>query len=85
MDGGRRRLTRRGLTGLDGQRRHGRAGTCTRASRTATDQAAARPWAGLDSGATEELAAALLPVARACAAELPFRNPVGVPVPAASG
>lgn len=73
--------TRRGLIGPDGAAttagRHLHAGM-----ETATDQAAARPWAGLDSGATEELAAALLPVARACAAVLPAGNPVGVPVPA---
>ena len=48
----------------------------------ASIEAAARPWAGLDGGATEQLAAALLPVARACAAVLPAGNPVGVPVPA---
>ncbi len=49
----------------------------------ATDQAAARPWARLGPAATEELAAALAPIARACAAELPFPNPVGVPAPGA--
>lgn len=48
----------------------------------ATDQAAARPWARLGPAATEELAGLLAPVARACAAELPFPNPVGVPAPA---
>ena len=47
----------------------------------ATDQAAARPWARLGTAATEELAGLLAPVARACAAELPFPNPVGVPAP----
>jgi hypothetical protein len=49
----------------------------------ATDQAAARPWARLGTAATDELAGLLGPVARACAAELPFPNPVGVPEPAA--
>jgi hypothetical protein len=48
----------------------------------ATDRAAARPWARLGTAATEELAGLLGPVARACAAELPFPNPVGVPEPA---
>jgi hypothetical protein len=47
----------------------------------ATDQAAARPWARLGTAATDELAGLLGPVARACAAELPFPNPVGVPEP----
>jgi hypothetical protein len=48
----------------------------------ATDRAAARPWARLGPAATEELAGLLAPVARACAAELPYPNPVGVPAPA---
>ncbi len=48
----------------------------------ATDQAAARPWARLGTAATGELAGLLAPVARACAAELSFPNPVGVPAPA---
>jgi len=47
----------------------------------ATDRAAARPWARLGAAATEDLAGLLAPVARACAAELPFPNPVGVPAP----
>ena len=48
----------------------------------ATDLAAARPWARLGAEATEELAGLLAPIAQACAAELPFPNPVGVPAPA---
>jgi hypothetical protein len=48
----------------------------------ATDRAAARPWARLGAAATEELSGLLTPLARACAAELPFPNPVGVPAPA---
>jgi hypothetical protein len=48
----------------------------------ATDLAAARPWARLGLAATEKLAGLLAPIARACAAELPFPNPVGVPAPA---
>jgi hypothetical protein len=45
--------------------------------------AEARPWARLGTAATEELAGLLAPLARACAAELPFPNPVGVPAPVA--
>jgi hypothetical protein len=45
----------------------------------ATDRAAARPWARLGAAATEDLADALAPISRACATELPFPNPVGVP------
>ena len=47
----------------------------------ATDQAAARPWARLPGTGADELAELLLPIARACAAVLPFPNPVGVPAP----
>ena len=47
----------------------------------ATDLAAARPWARLGAERTEELARLLAPVARACAALLPYPNPVGVPRP----
>jgi hypothetical protein len=50
----------------------------------ATDRAAARPWARLGTERTTELAKLLAPVSAACAAELPFPNPVGVPAPAAS-
>ncbi len=49
-----------------------------------TDRAAARPWARLGAERTTELARMLAPVSAACAAELPFPNPVGVPAPAAS-
>jgi hypothetical protein len=48
----------------------------------ATDRAAARPWAQLGRRRTAGLAAALQPVARACAQAMPFPNPVGVPPPA---
>jgi hypothetical protein len=47
----------------------------------ATDVAAARPWARLGPERTEELARLLAPTALACAALLPFPNPVGVPRP----
>jgi hypothetical protein len=52
-----------------------------RAVEDATDRAAARPWARLGTAATKELAELLTPIAQACAAELPFPNPVGVPAP----
>jgi hypothetical protein len=48
----------------------------------ATDRAAARPWARLGGARTAELAELLAPVAAACAATLPYPNPVGVPPPA---
>jgi hypothetical protein len=75
------RLAGRGWLGENG--RVTAPGTAARqAVEDATDQAAARPWARLGPAATEELAGLLAPVARACAAELPFPNPVGVPAPA---
>jgi hypothetical protein len=49
---------------------------------SATDRAAARPWAALGADRTAELTRLLQPVARASAALLPSPNPVGVPVPA---
>jgi hypothetical protein len=74
------RLAGRGWLGEDG--RVTQAGAAARqAVEVATDRAAARPWARLGPAATEELAGLLAPVARACAAELPFPNPVGVPAP----
>jgi hypothetical protein len=75
------RLASRGW--LDEDARLTPEGTAVRqAVEDATDLAAARPWARLGATATEELAGLLAPVARACAAELPFPNPVGVPEPA---
>jgi hypothetical protein len=75
------RLAGRGWLDEDG--RVTPAGAAVRqAVENATDQAAARPWARLGAAATEQLAGLLAPVARACAAELPFPNPVGVPAPA---
>jgi hypothetical protein len=47
----------------------------------ATDQAAARPWAGLTAEQLAGVTGLLRPVARACAAALPFPNPVGTPSP----
>jgi hypothetical protein len=75
------RLGQRGW--LDPAGRATQAGaTAHRAIETATDLAAARPWALLGAAGTEELQALLAPIARACAADLPFPNPVGVPQPA---
>ncbi len=75
------RLADRGWLGPGGQVTP--AGAAARqAVEDATDLAAARPWARLGPAATGELAGLLTPIARACAAELPFPNPVGVPEPA---
>ncbi len=76
------RLAGRGWLGEDG-RVTPEGAAARQAVEDATDRAAARPWARLGPAATEELAGLLAPVARACAAELPFPNPVGVPQPAA--
>jgi len=72
------RLADRGLIDSDGTATS--AGAQLRASFEATtDGAAARPWA--DDQFAAELATVLVPIARACSAELPALNPVGVPVP----
>jgi len=77
------RLAARGWLDQDG--RITPAGAAARqAVEDATDLAAARPWARLGSDATEELAALLTPIAAACAAVLPFPNPVGLPAPPAT-
>jgi len=49
----------------------------------ATDLAAAAPWRGLTAGETARLTELLRPLASACAAELPYPNPIGVPAPGA--
>jgi hypothetical protein len=79
-DGALSRLAARGWVGADG--------TLTSAGREAheavedaTDRAASRPWARLGPEATAEIAAALTPLARACAAALPFPSPIGLPAP----
>jgi hypothetical protein len=75
------RLADRGWLGPDG--RVTAAGAAAhRAVEDATDLAAARPWARLGPAGVGELLALLTPVARACAAALPYPNPVGVPAPA---
>ncbi|MGN6791774.1 MAG: SCO6745 family protein [Streptosporangiaceae bacterium] len=72
------RLTGRGMIGDDGAATP--AGTALRAGIEATtDAAAARPW--LDEEFAADLADVLFPIARACSAELPALNPVGVPMP----
>jgi hypothetical protein len=77
------RLAARGWLGEDG--RVTPAGAAARqAVEDATDLAAARPWARLGPEATEELAALLAPIAAACATDLPFPNPVGLPAPTAA-
>jgi hypothetical protein len=82
-DGALSRLAARGWVDADG--------TLTSAGREAhaavedaTDRAASRPWARLGPEATAEIAAALTPLARACAAALPYPSPIGVPAPGAS-
>jgi hypothetical protein len=79
-DGALSRLAARGWVAADG--------TLTSAGREAhaavedaTDRAASRPWARLGPEATAEIAAALTPLARACAAALPYPSPIGVPAP----
>jgi hypothetical protein len=75
------RLTARGL--LDANRAATAAGAALhREVEHATDQAAARPWTGLGPDRVAALAKLLQPIARACAAAMPFPNPVGVPAPA---
>src|SRR6266566_2737900 len=74
------RLAARGWVAADG--------TLTSAGRDAhaavedaTDRAASRPWARLGPEATAEIAAALTPLARACATVLPYPSPIGLPAP----
>ena len=77
-------LTDRGWVGADG--RLTSAGQAAHdAVENATDWAAARPWARLGADATAELAGVLTPLAKACAAVVPYPSPVGVPVPGGGG
>ena len=74
------RLAARGWVGTDGALTS--AGQEAHAAvEDATDRAASRPWARLGPEATAELAAVLTPLARACAAALPYPSPIGVPAP----
>ena len=79
-DGAMSRLAARGWVGPDGALTS--AGRAAHAAvEDATDRAASRPWARLGPEATAEIAAALTPLARACAAALPYPSPIGVPAP----
>ncbi len=70
------RLAARGLLTSDGDlTAAGRELSATIEDRT--DAAAARPWG--DETVAAELAEVLAPISRACAAALPFPNPIGVP------
>ena len=77
-------LADRGWVGTGGQLTN--AGQAAHdAVENATDQAAARAWARLSADAIAELAGVLTPLAKACAAALPYPSPVGVPAPGAAG
>jgi hypothetical protein len=79
-DGALSRLAARGWAGADGALTS--AGREAHAAvEEATDRAASRPWARLGPEVTAEIAAALTPLARACAAVLPFPSPIGLPAP----
>jgi len=80
-DGALSRLAARGWIGADGALTS--AGREAHAAvESATDWAASRPWARLAPETTAEIAAALTPLARACASALPYPSPIGVPRPA---
>jgi hypothetical protein len=69
------RLADRGLLGSDGAATPD--GTAFSAAiEERTDEAAARPWRDPDLSA--KLTSALTPIAEACAAEMPFPNPIGM-------
>ena len=76
-------LADRGWVGPDGRLTN--AGQAAHdAVESATDWAAARPWARLSPETTAGIAEALLPLARACAAIQPYPSPIGVPAPGAA-
>ena len=76
-------LADRGWVGPDGRLTN--AGHAAHdAVESATDWAAARPWARLSPETTAGIAEALLPLARACAAIQPYPSPIGVPAPGAA-
>jgi hypothetical protein len=76
-------LADRGWVGPDGRLTN--AGQAAHAAvESATDWAAARPWARLSPETTAGISEALLPLARACAAILPYPSPIGVPAPGAA-
>ena len=73
-DGALSRLAARGWVGADGALTS--AGREAHAAvEDATDRAASRPWARLGPEATAEIAAALTPLARACASRTPLPQP----------
>ena len=75
-----RRLVERGWLGADG--RATMAGiTGYEKIEAETDALAAVPWNVLGDAATARLTALLTPLSRACRAELPSPNPIGLPVP----
>ena len=77
-------LADRGWVSADGQLTN--AGQAAHdAVENATDWAAARPWARLGADATAELAGVLTPLAKACAAVVPYPSPIGVPAPGGAG
>ncbi len=74
------RLAERGWLGEDATlTAAGRAGHD--AVEAATDQAAERPWNRIGAVSVAEIADVLLPLAQACAAELPNATPIGTPPP----
>ncbi len=78
------RLAGRGWVGGDGELTS--AGREAHAAvESATDWAAARPWARLGPEATAEIVNVLTPLAQACATALPYPNPVGLPAPGTTG
>ena len=80
----RHRLEERGLLGADGAATDaGRR--VLREAEEATDRAAERPWRDLAPDAAAGLSALLSPLARACAAQLRFPNPIGLPSPGGPG
>jgi hypothetical protein len=81
LDAAARRLTERGLIAENGVAAAA-AMKLHRDVEAATDVAAARPWAWLGPDRTGSLEEVLRPIAVACAAGMPFPNPVGVPAPA---
>lgn len=73
-----RRLAGRGLLHPDGAATAAGAALYQRIE-DATDRAAARPWSALPAEQAAELADLMRPIARACAAVLPFPHPAGGP------
>jgi hypothetical protein len=79
-DGAAARLMERGLLAEDGKQTPDGAALSAEVEHR-TDVAAARPWP--DQALAAMLTEALRPIAVACAADLPFPNPIGVRKPGA--